>query len=516
MKNLFKKFNYDLAFYLFCLLRFVLRLAEVWRLPLTGDEAYYRVWSLHPAWGYYDHPPMISWWIWLSTHLFGDNAGAVRFFSILAGALTPLIFYAALKRLKLSREAAFWGGLLLLAAPFLNVYFFIIYPDSPLLLFWCLTLYQLARLRENDEHDLDWLLLGVFLAFTLLSKLNGLLLVLGLGIYWLLDPPRNPKKLGWALLSFLSLTLPYLLWNIDNRFAPFQFQLYNRHQMPNCGLETKHVVSFWLQQVAVFNPVIFGLLLWAVWRALVKPEPELQSARLLGLCLFFPTFLTFALFSFRESVQPNWLLSNFLSAFLLIALLYQNRPGRALKIWLGVGLILSLLLSGVVNYALVHPRMLFKISQNHAGAEYRGNNLTEIFAYQPLGRDLAVLKKQAFPGEQAFVCTESYQLASLLTYYSGDFVYVVSDGLNGREYRNWQDLSRLEGQSGLFIDITPLEQRPDAQKVLRRHFRHLEPLKPMIYHYQGHLARYFYPVRCSGFKFSESEDGNRKELQTTH
>ena len=32
-------------------------------LPLSADEAYYWLWSLHPAWGYFDHPPMIAWLI---------------------------------------------------------------------------------------------------------------------------------------------------------------------------------------------------------------------------------------------------------------------------------------------------------------------------------------------------------------------------------------------------------------------------------------------------------------------
>ena len=32
-------------------------------LPLTGDEGYFVFWGEHPAGGYYDHPPMVGWWL---------------------------------------------------------------------------------------------------------------------------------------------------------------------------------------------------------------------------------------------------------------------------------------------------------------------------------------------------------------------------------------------------------------------------------------------------------------------
>ena len=31
--------------------------------PITGDEAYFIWWGWMPDWGFYDHPPMIGWWL---------------------------------------------------------------------------------------------------------------------------------------------------------------------------------------------------------------------------------------------------------------------------------------------------------------------------------------------------------------------------------------------------------------------------------------------------------------------
>src|SRR5437588_112836 len=62
-------------------------------LPLTEDEAYYRIWALTPALGYYDHPPMVAWWIWLGSHLVGDDPLGVRLIAILSSTLTSFLVF---------------------------------------------------------------------------------------------------------------------------------------------------------------------------------------------------------------------------------------------------------------------------------------------------------------------------------------------------------------------------------------------------------------------------------------
>ena len=37
--------------------------------PFTGDEAYFVDWGRHPDWGFYDHPPMVGWWLAARTPL---------------------------------------------------------------------------------------------------------------------------------------------------------------------------------------------------------------------------------------------------------------------------------------------------------------------------------------------------------------------------------------------------------------------------------------------------------------
>ena len=46
-----------------------------------------------PAFGYADHPPMIAWWIWLSTLILGSSALGVRALPVLSVLLTSIAVF---------------------------------------------------------------------------------------------------------------------------------------------------------------------------------------------------------------------------------------------------------------------------------------------------------------------------------------------------------------------------------------------------------------------------------------
>ena len=78
----------------------VLRVYAAFNVPLTADEAYYWTWSLHPAFGYTDHPPMVAWLIELG-RAFGSGAGFVRL---------PFVLCEAIAAIAVGRAAALIAG----------------------------------------------------------------------------------------------------------------------------------------------------------------------------------------------------------------------------------------------------------------------------------------------------------------------------------------------------------------------------------------------------------------------
>src|SRR5215469_123838 len=87
-------------------LLFVFRIALAAASDLSEDEAYYWLWSTHLAAGYYDHPPMIAYWIRAGTSLFGQTAFGVRFAGLIGTAAGSFLLYLTSLRLFRNELAA--------------------------------------------------------------------------------------------------------------------------------------------------------------------------------------------------------------------------------------------------------------------------------------------------------------------------------------------------------------------------------------------------------------------------
>jgi len=104
-------------------------------LPLSGDEAYYWVWSRHLQAGYHDHPPAIALLIAAVTRLEGDSVMAVRLAAVLTTALVVLLQVRLADAMGGPRAG--WLALVIgLALPALQMGFTLATPDDPLALFW--------------------------------------------------------------------------------------------------------------------------------------------------------------------------------------------------------------------------------------------------------------------------------------------------------------------------------------------------------------------------------------------
>ena len=72
---------------LFCIV-LVIRIIIAFILWPGADEAYYYVYSIHPDWSYFDHPPMVAW-------IGGMLPGIAGWISPLSIRLGPIILFSA-------------------------------------------------------------------------------------------------------------------------------------------------------------------------------------------------------------------------------------------------------------------------------------------------------------------------------------------------------------------------------------------------------------------------------------
>ncbi len=283
-----------------------LRLVAAAVIPLTEDEAYYRLWAQHLQMGYLDHPPMIAWWIRAGELLFGDTSLGVRFVAALSGGLTTwLIGDLALRLGALPRtalRAAVWynATLTVCLGGMLSI------PDAPASLFWTITLWALARVRA-EQRGVWWLAAGFAAGLAVLSKYSGLFLAPGV-LLWLLLVPGGAAELRkpgpWAAAVIAACVFaPNVVWNAQHQWITFakQFGRVAAH-----SLSLAHLGELIGTQILVFTPLMAVYAILGVrqgWR-------ERAQAGAVQLVLPVAASAPFAVYllihSLHDRVQGHW------------------------------------------------------------------------------------------------------------------------------------------------------------------------------------------------------------------
>lgn len=279
-------------FLFFLAIWFILNALQAAFTNLDPDEAYYWMYSKSLAWGYFDHPPAIATLIKLGYTLIPNELG-VRIFTILAQIGSFYGIWILLGKPQ-ERKQVWTLIALLVAMPMLHIYGFVATPDAPLLLFtvWFLVLYQ--RFIEKDSWA-NTLWLGACMAALLYSKYHGVLLILFVLLSnWrlLLNPKFYIASIFGALLFF-----PHLYWQYSHDFPSFRYHLVERDD----PYELKHTITYVLNQLVIFNPFLFPMLLAALFRQTTK---DALYRAFIFLLVGFWGFFFYA--SFKGHVEPQW------------------------------------------------------------------------------------------------------------------------------------------------------------------------------------------------------------------
>ncbi len=289
-----------LAFALVALLLF-LRAVVAAALPLSADEAYYWLWSLHPAAGYFDHPPMIAWLIRAGTLLFGDTVFGVR----VAGVVLSLpaswfVWRAAALVLKDENKAvlaALFFNLTLMA----SVELLAATPDMPSLVTSAAFIWALAKVQATNNGRW-WLAVGVAAGLGLLSKYSALFLGLGTLIWLIADArQRHWLRTPWPYLGAalaLLIFLPNLLWQAQHHWETFAFQF---GRTTGGHLTARFLLEFLGAQLGLATPLIFVLMLCGLWHGSRRGDDRLLLA-----CLAWTGIAYFLEHALHDRVQGNW------------------------------------------------------------------------------------------------------------------------------------------------------------------------------------------------------------------
>ena len=380
-------------------------------LPFANDESYFWVWGHHPHLSYFDHPAMVGWLFYLGTFL--ENFGnAARLPGVIIGHLT-LFIWALILAPFLETESKKTAWLLFIAfSPFLGVGSLILTPDIPLLFFWSLSLWLLLRAVESRK-SLDYIALGASLGLGFCSKYLIVIFV-PCALLWLAVSGKwrdvDWKKLPLTIVTGLLFCAPVLIWNSENQWASFAFQL-------NHGLESEKrdpiwPVEYFVSQLAILFPI-------AAYFALRKKS--VSGTSFLHVFGWFPLAFFFYT-SYRAKVEGNWPMMGHPE---ILALAFLNAADSK---WLRAQWILWVTATVLVFAQVAHPWIPVPERQLK----------TYEFSHYDVFLSIAAKRKDLYMG--------SYQEAAAVSYKMRRQIYKLA-GMNRRDFYDFTPQSRPTGDS---------------------------------------------------------------------
>jgi predicted membrane-bound dolichyl-phosphate-mannose-protein mannosyltransferase len=355
---------------------------------LILDETYYvneaRGFSDNQTVRFQEHPPLGKLFIYAGIEIFGDNPFGWRFFSILLGTGSIVLFYFICRQLNLSRRGASIAVFLLgfenmtfiqSSVAMLDVYYVFF-------MFGAFLLYLLRR----------YVAAGVTAGLSVLAKLNAAMGVPVLIIHWFASKVNRSRwfalTVALSIITFVVL-LPLLEYIIYQDFSKvpdpfhriktmlsltggvtFENSTHESMSRPWAWVFNYKVMPYWWvpHYLSAISPPIWALIIPAFAYMLYKAIRR-DEAGLFGAAWFASTYLTWI---------PLSLLTNRLSYVFyfyptigaiclgvamgmdkLIDIFHGNRP-RKLR-WPLLGLVVLIVLTHLISFMILYPLFPIKL-----------------------------------------------------------------------------------------------------------------------------------------------------------
>jgi hypothetical protein len=402
----------------FALAWFLMNLVQSYFTEIIDDEAYYWVYSEFPAWGYFDHPPMIAMMIKLGYMIIPGELG-VRLFPSLLGAATILLVYQLIPK-SYRDPQIFIICIIAITLMHLNVAGFLALPDIPLVFFTTLFFLVLKKFLVENRM-VQALSLGLIIALMMYSKYHALLIIF---FTILSDWKLILRKTFWVIVAVaVILYLPHIMWQVKNNFVSFQYHLIGR----NDPFQPRQILEYLGNQLLVTGPFIGVLLLFLAFTRPAKDAYErMLKFNFIGFFGFF--FLS----SVRGHVEPHWTAAAFPPMIVLAMQNIDRYPG--MRKWIRV-----LGLASIPVILVIRAYLIVDFLPLPA-------HVTRMFH----GKDVWARQIEEVAGNRPVVFMNKYQSPSVYWFYTGKKAFTRNNIYYRRnQYDVWDLEADLQGKDVL-------------------------------------------------------------------
>jgi membrane-associated phospholipid phosphatase len=500
--------------YIVLALLFVVRLLYLLSgtIQLSEDEAYQWLWSKHLDISYFSEPPLIAYTQWLGTHIWGDTAFGVRFFSPVISLVLGLVVLRFFAR-EFNARAGFFLLLIVACTPMLSAGAVLMTVDPLSVLFWTAAMLAGSRAVQEQGSTRDWLWVGFWMALGFLSKYTELFQLLCWAVFFALWRParkhlRRPGPYLALAINALG-ALPVLIWNAQRHWITVQ------HVAADAGLRKawaptlRYFAEFFGAEFGLLNPVFFVAMIWAAlafWRR-GRQNPRMVYFFSMGA----PLFLAYALYSFRSRLLPNWIVPSVLPLFCLMVLYWDTRyrlGSRKVARWLMAGFLI-----GAPFVVLGHQTDLVRKLTGHF-LPVRFDPLHRVREWDTTARVIDAARLELTEeGKSVFIIADHYGIASQTSFYLPEaraalqeevpLVYFRWTPTPRNQFFFWKSYLGRTGENAIFVRELArqdLKTKPLPPELVEQ-FETIEDLGlHTVYYHETLILRPLQLFACRGLK----------------
>lgn len=450
----------------------------LWRLYLSAslqlhpDEAYYWLWSRNLDIGYFDHSPLVAYFIWFTT-LYSKSELWVRLSGTIVSLIVSFLAWQLSMQLFRSNVVAAGSVMLFNVYPLTMLGMIVITPDIPVFLFWSTSIFIFWQIMRSNKTWL-WYAFGISFGLALLSKYTAILLLPCLLIYMLLTEDRRWLKTFYpylAVLTGLICFLPVVYWNSGHDWVSFKFQL--DHGLNGQDYSFIRLAEYLGGQLFVTGPIAWPLGVYAAFIWLFRNNKEQLFLILTAL----PLIVFFGFSSIRKLAGPNWPVLAYFTFSILVTKYFLDSGSKIRRLLWYSALLSSLVLSTVLT---LHARFSVIPLASFSNTLAVADATNCFYGWRELG---AELKK--YP-TMKFAVTPSHQLCAEISYYTDQNIFVQTDESAARpsQFSLLRQPDELQGKDGFYV----LEQN-EAGSSGRKYFASTTGIKTLSIFREGVSVR---------------------------
>ncbi|MFP4379292.1 MAG: glycosyltransferase family 39 protein [Candidatus Sumerlaeia bacterium] len=458
------------------LLWLILVLATAYRLAfianpnntLFAEEAQYWDWSRHLALSYYSKPPLIAYINFIGTSLFGNTEFGVRIGALVAGLILAGVSILLVWRISESARVVFFTLFFMCFIPLFAVGSVIHTTDTPLALFWGLTLFSVYMAMFKNRPRF-WYLAGLFFGLGMLSKYAIIYLPICVLLYMIITKThrhwlKKPQPYLAILIGLVCFT-PVIVWNWQNDFVAFRHVGGQVTTDEGFGLRFDDFFDFLGSQLGVVSPGVFVAMLYAAWAVLRRRELRTDCLFRFLLCTSLPVFGLLLFKSLLGEVEANWAAMAYY-AWLIMTVIYFNRwymelrekgRTRPVRVWLIVAMFFAVLGTALIHEPKPIRSELFRKIARSLGSDepHKMDPHWRGAGWDRLGKSVSRMMRRMPNPDRTFIVATRYQDAALLGFYVEGHpeVYNVNYGRRKTQYDIWPGPKDKKGWDAIFVTL---------------------------------------------------------------